>query len=201
MATRTETYERILQAACEQFERFGAMKTTVADIARALRMSPANIYKFFPTKRAIIEAVGERRMAELRRRVQAATASRKPAWERIQDLIRLVSGYFYDLILRKGDRLELDLMRDVIEFEVERHQRRWLFITAFHDFLRAEIARLLRAGIAAGEFHMENPEEAAAALLECFVRGTGSLILLELSREEYAALLERQFRLLDPLFR
>ena len=59
---RTETYELIIQKADSLFRRFG-MKTSVAAIAGELSMSPANIYKFFPSKRAIIEAVSERRMA------------------------------------------------------------------------------------------------------------------------------------------
>lgn len=201
MASRAETYERILHTAGELLEQHGIMRTPVAEIARALRMSPANIYRFFPSKRALIEAVGERRMAELRRQVQVATASRKPAWERIQDVMRTVSTYFYDLILHKGDRLELDLMRDVMEFELERSQHRWLFVTDFHEFLRAEIARLLHSGIDAGEFGLDDPDGAAIALLECFVRGIEPFILLELTREEYAVRLDRQFRLLAPLFR
>jgi AcrR family transcriptional regulator len=43
--TRDETRERILIKADELFRQFGFPKTTVADIAAELGMSPANIYK------------------------------------------------------------------------------------------------------------------------------------------------------------
>ena len=52
--TRDETRERFMIKADELFRQFGFGKTTVADITRELGMSPANIYKFFPSKDAII---------------------------------------------------------------------------------------------------------------------------------------------------
>jgi AcrR family transcriptional regulator len=44
---------RILEAAEEQFRRVGYHRTSVADIAAQLGMSPANIYRFFPSRDAI----------------------------------------------------------------------------------------------------------------------------------------------------
>src|SRR5258705_10441350 len=58
--TRDETRERIMIKADELFRQFGFGKTTVADIAAELGMSPANIYKFFSSKEAIIQASADR---------------------------------------------------------------------------------------------------------------------------------------------
>jgi AcrR family transcriptional regulator len=55
--TRDETRERIMIKADELFRQFGFLKTTVADIAAELGISPANIYKFFSSKEAIIQAM------------------------------------------------------------------------------------------------------------------------------------------------
>ena len=52
------TRAAIVEAAERLFRTLGYQKTTVADIARALRMSPANVYRFFPSKAAINEAIG-----------------------------------------------------------------------------------------------------------------------------------------------
>ena len=38
------------------FREIGYQKTTVADIAKELRMSPANVYRFFDSKKAIPRA-------------------------------------------------------------------------------------------------------------------------------------------------
>ncbi len=56
---------RILATAAGYFREIGYQKTTVADIARTLKMSPANVYRFFDSKKAINEAVLERLIGEI----------------------------------------------------------------------------------------------------------------------------------------
>jgi len=53
-----DTHLVILEAAERLFGQIGFQKTTVADIAHNLRMSPANVYRFFTSKAEIHEAVG-----------------------------------------------------------------------------------------------------------------------------------------------
>ena len=45
-----DTRARIMETAETLFRRLGYAKTTVADIASELGMSPANVYRFFPSK-------------------------------------------------------------------------------------------------------------------------------------------------------
>ncbi len=47
--------EQIIAAANEHFRHYGYNKTTVADLAKAIGLSTAYIYKFFESKRAIGE--------------------------------------------------------------------------------------------------------------------------------------------------
>ena len=49
--------QQIIETAERLFGEIGFQKTTVADIARELRMSPANIYRFFGAKSEINAAV------------------------------------------------------------------------------------------------------------------------------------------------
>lgn len=60
-----DTRSRILATAGTYFREIGYQKTTVADIARTLKMSPANVYRFFESKKAINEAVLERLIGEV----------------------------------------------------------------------------------------------------------------------------------------
>src|SRR5262245_46884981 len=60
-----DTRERILDTAETLFRRLGYGKTAVADIAAELDMSPANIYRFFPSKTAIVQAMCQRCLNEL----------------------------------------------------------------------------------------------------------------------------------------
>ena len=66
---------RILATAEEAFRLVGYQKTTVADIAKTLRMSPANVYRFFESKKAIHEAVIKRLMDDTEQRVAQAAAA------------------------------------------------------------------------------------------------------------------------------
>lgn len=50
-AARQENVARILEAAERLFRHYGYAKTNVADIARELDMSPANIYRFLRRRR------------------------------------------------------------------------------------------------------------------------------------------------------
>jgi AcrR family transcriptional regulator len=60
-----DTQLKIVEIAERLFGQIGFQKTTVADIARALRMSSANIYRFFSAKAEIDEAVGRRILREV----------------------------------------------------------------------------------------------------------------------------------------
>jgi len=60
-----EVRARILEAAEKQFRRAGYHRTSIADIAAELGMSPANIYRFFPSRDAINESICERVVNEV----------------------------------------------------------------------------------------------------------------------------------------
>jgi AcrR family transcriptional regulator len=62
----TDVRERILVTAERLFREIGYQKTTVADIAKALRMSPANVYRF--DSEVINTGVARRLMSEVNRR-------------------------------------------------------------------------------------------------------------------------------------
>ena len=65
-----DTRERILVVAERLFRQIGYQKTTVADIAKELRMSPANVYRFFDSKKAIHEGVCRGLMGEVEAEAQ-----------------------------------------------------------------------------------------------------------------------------------
>src|SRR5205807_7404423 len=84
------TRERILVVAERLFREIGYQKTTVADIAKVLKMSPANVYRFFDSKRAIHEAVARRLMGEVEQAATAIAARPGPATARMRELLMTV---------------------------------------------------------------------------------------------------------------
>jgi hypothetical protein len=59
----------------------------------------------------------------------------------------------------------LRLKTEVYQFKTLMGENKPQFWVDFLDFLRAELAKLIRAGVEAGEMHVSDPEETAAALL------------------------------------
>src|SRR5246127_5354163 len=88
--TETDTRERILEVAERLFRELGYQKTTVGDIAKALHMSPANVYRFFDSKKSIHEGVARVLMGEVEAAAGAIMAKRGSAAERMRELIKTV---------------------------------------------------------------------------------------------------------------
>src|SRR6266403_3702193 len=72
------------------FREIGYQKTTVADIARALRMSPANVYRFFDSKKSINEGVARILMSEVEHASQVIATRPRGATERLRELLETV---------------------------------------------------------------------------------------------------------------
>ena len=77
-----ETRARIVETADTLFRRLGFAKTAVADIAAELGMSPANVYRFFPSKTAIVQAICQRCLSQVEEAAWAIARSKVPAAER-----------------------------------------------------------------------------------------------------------------------
>jgi AcrR family transcriptional regulator len=82
-----DTRERILEVAERLFRQIGYQKTTVADIARELRMSPANVYRFFDSKKSINEGVARALMGEVEDALTAIVGGPGSAAERLRELL------------------------------------------------------------------------------------------------------------------
>src|SRR6516165_5232247 len=88
--TETDVRERILVTAERLFREIGYQKTTVGDIAKTLRMSPANVYRFFDSKKSIHEAVACSLMGEVEVAARAILAKPGPATTRLRELLAMI---------------------------------------------------------------------------------------------------------------
>src|SRR5438045_9089998 len=86
----TDTRERILVVAERLFRQMGYHKTTLADIAKELRMSPANVYRCFDSKKAIHEGVARGLMGEVEVEAQRIADTPGPAAPRLRELMKTV---------------------------------------------------------------------------------------------------------------
>ncbi|MFI6503016.1 TetR/AcrR family transcriptional regulator [Nonomuraea typhae] len=78
------TPEQILTAAEEALRRYGPAKATVVDVARALKVSHGSVYRHFPSKAALREAVTERWLEQAHSSLLAAVKADGPALTRLR---------------------------------------------------------------------------------------------------------------------
>src|SRR5947207_15448953 len=96
-----EVRARILEAAEEHFRRIGYHKTSVADIASELGMSPANVYRFFPTRDAINESICGRILNEVADIAFAIARTNAPAIEKLDQLLTAVHRHNKMTVVRE----------------------------------------------------------------------------------------------------
>ena len=147
-ADRYDTGRRILATALRLYRRHGHKKTTVADIARELSMSPANIYRFFRSKKAIEEAVVKNLFNEILAAIIKAARSQGSATQRLRAaLLTIGSGHAFQ---SKNERHLRDLIADAVRMN-------WSAANSYFD-RRLKIVRfLLAAGQACGELPDGDP--------------------------------------------
>jgi len=163
-----DTRERIMQTAEALFRRLGFAKTAVADIAAELKMSPANVYRFFPSKNAIVEAICKRCLGEVEEKAWAVARSKAPAAQRLERLILDILAYHRENLVTE---------QRVNELVVAAIEDNWETIRAHKDLLRNVAELILRDGIAAGEFEPLDPRETAELFMRSVVAFTHPLIV------------------------
>jgi AcrR family transcriptional regulator len=169
-----ETRTRILETADALFRRLGFAKTTVADIASELDMSPANVYRFFPSKNAIVQALCQRCLSELETKIWAVARSRDPAPQRLERLV------LENLCYHKENLLVEQRVSDLVQFAM---QESWDAIVAHKEVHRTAIELILRDGIEAGDFEPVDPRE-TSTLIQRAMAAYCHPILLEQGLQE-----------------
>jgi AcrR family transcriptional regulator len=151
-----DTRERILVVAERLFRQIGYQKTTVADIAKELRMSPANVYRFFDSKKAIHEGVARALMGEVEIEAQRIVRTPGPAIARLRELMKTVNRMNTERYV--GD----SKLHEMVEIAM---QEDWDVCVAHMECIAGVIGQVIAQGVASGEF--EAPDLQLASLCAC----------------------------------
>lgn len=155
-----EARARILGAAEERFRRVGHHRTSVADIAAELGMSPANIYRYFPSRNAINESICGHLINEVADSAFAIARSDAPATEKLEQLLTSVHHHTTMMLVKEKP------MHDLIVAAI---QENWPIIQAHIERMLMILEAIIREGADAGEFDVEDAAEAARAVRSAFV--------------------------------
>jgi AcrR family transcriptional regulator len=161
MATETLTAERILEAAEGVLRRYGPAKANVVDVARALGVSHGSVYRHFPSKAALRDAVTERWLASISEPLEAVAQEKRPARLRLRRWLDILVESKHSKALTEPELfatyVELTAgARDVVKAHVET--------------LVAQLARIITDGVAAGAFETGDARAAARAVFDATAR-------------------------------
>jgi AcrR family transcriptional regulator len=157
MADGPLTPERILEAAEEALRRFGPGKATVVDVARALEVSHGSVYRHFPSKAALRDAVAERWLASVSEPLATIATGRGSASGRLR-------RWLDQLIATKRRRAleDPEMFATYVALAGESRE----VIRAHVEELVRQLTGIISAGVEHGEFAVANPGAAARAVFD-----------------------------------
>lgn len=151
------TPERILDATEEVLRRFGPAKTTITDAARVLGVSHGAVYRYFPSKALLRDAVIERWLTRKVSVLTTIVTRDGPASERLR-------SWFDHLIESKRSIVfdDPELFATYRELAADARE----VVKAYIDGLVGQIAQIIADGIAQGEFTTTDATVSARALFD-----------------------------------
>ena len=156
-----DTRERILVVAERLFRQIGYQKTTVADIAKELRMSPANVYRFFDSKKSIHEGVARGLMGGVEEAAQAIARSEGPAAKRLREMMKTIHRM-------NSERYVGDFkMHEMVAIAMEED---WDVCVAHMELIATTIGEVIAQGTASGEFEVGDVQLAAMCACSAMIR-------------------------------
>ena len=158
MDEKTETRERILEAAGRRFEHYGYNKTTMSEIAADLKMSTGNLYRFYPSKLDIAEAFARAHECEEDTMMEQVVSSGGSAGERLREFHRVVLEHTFNMIDHSKKIFEL---AQAISRERPAYSKRRLAAE------RVYLERILQDGIAEGLFAPNDNLNELAEMIQC----------------------------------
>ena len=141
--TQPEVRKQILEVAERLFRAWGYARTTVADIARECGMSPANVYRFFESKKAVNEAITEVVLQQVEDIAHAIALEPKSVAARLRKLVLETHAFTCERLLKDSQ---------VNELCIRAMEEQWGVIDAHIRRMRLVVRGLIEEGMGNGEF-------------------------------------------------
>jgi TetR/AcrR family transcriptional repressor of the ameABC operon len=171
-----ETREDILSMAELLFRQRGFVAVSIADIATALGMSPANVFKHFHAKIALVDAIAERHLSDVADRF--VPDDLPPREQLLRFVLRLLDSHLED-IQQNPYIFEMVLMS--IEAKIEAGKR-------YREKVIDRLEAIIRQGVAEGRYRCTDINRAANTVADVL---SSVLHPVLIAREDRDILIER----------
>lgn len=176
---------RILELAASHIRRFGLRRTTIVAIAEDAGMSHANIYRYFPSKAALVEAVTDYWLRPIEAALRDVADAPDPAYDKLE---RILTG----LHRAYRDKLENDC--NLFELFADATARSSGIARRHRNRIQGEIQRVIEEGMATGGFASADLRRALALVFDSlfrFIHPVAILIDRDIRREQLAGRFDR----------
>jgi AcrR family transcriptional regulator len=155
------TPERILEVTEDVLRRFGLAKATVVDVARALDVSHGSVYRHFPSKASLREAVAKRWLDRVNAPLEKIAEGSGPAPARLERWLRTMFEIKHKLVCDDPEMFAtyLTLAREACKV-----------VKAHREGLIDQIAHILSDGVKQGEFQVADVKASARAIFDATIR-------------------------------
>lgn len=152
---------RLIAIAEDHVRRFGVERLTVVGVARDAGMTHANVYRYFPSKTALADAVSTQWLKPVDASLTDAAAAPDPADDKLERMLTALAAAMRDRAEAEPNlfRLFADAFaegRDV----ARRHRSR----------VRLLVERVVEEGIGSGTFPVKSRERALALIFDAAYR-------------------------------
>ena len=165
-----QTKQQIVDTAEELFKQFGYQKTTVADIAKKLGMSSANVYRYFVSKKAINEEVALRLTCEVEEACRDIAASSSSAGARLKKVLQNIH------VMNRERYVQDAQMHEIVAAAMKDS---WPIVQQHILNIDKIVASILEDGIAKGEFEPCDIDTTARCICTSMMRFSHPGLMLE----------------------
>jgi AcrR family transcriptional regulator len=151
-----DTRERILLAAEDLLRKHGPAKTTVVDVARALGMSHANVYRHFASKAELHDAVAQRWLTKISKPLDAIVRGPGTAGVKLERWVLALNAAKRMKVLDDPELFAtyhaiVQAVRQVVDEHLAE--------------LHAQVRTILAEGVARGEFKVKDLDAATSSII------------------------------------
>ena len=155
------TPERILEVTEDVLRRFGLAKATVVDVARALDVSHGSVYRHFPSKASLRQAVAKRWLDRFNAPLQKIVEGPGPAPARLERWLRT-------LFANKHKKLSDD--PEMFATYLALAQEACQAVSAHKECLCDQVEQILSDGVKQGAFDIADVKATSRAVFDATIR-------------------------------
>lgn len=181
------TSEAILDATEDVLRRFGATRTSVVDVARALNVSHGSVYRHFASKAALRDAVTSRWLERLSQPLEQALVGTGSAADRLHDWLFALSGSKRGMAIADPELF-------AVFGELTAQSRE--VVAAHVEHLVEQLRGIVAEGMASGEFSAGDPRTVGRAILHATARFHHPALVSEWDSAEIDDELEAVYQLI-----